>query len=171
MKICKIFSVFLFLLMVTLYTACDVEQHAPQNVILKEKQWIKLRNLCEDCTENDDCCCAVWLEEEQPDADLFICNVVGAGFSCAGSAVGNCSSFSGVGAIFELDETTNPRDSFCISENVPFYIKNTSTTSSTVINITCQGHLTHPQTTEVELDPEETLYFETDGDCLISGCQ
>lgn len=126
------------------------------------------RSDCEECPDENECCCGVELEFFDSHADIDVCGTSNGMGLCFGSD--DCgSTFSGGYLDLELD-TDESRKLFCMNKNSPFWIHNYHATDPAYIVITCQGDLISPQFVHIQLDPGETLYYETNGSCTIIPC-
>ena len=156
-----------FLLM---HTACDQgdDQHIPVSVLSSEHE-LSTRSDCPACPGDEECCCIVWLQPGAQSASLFFCGTSNGLAACTGSATGNCEAFSGGGLSISLDNNA-PRQPFCVNEDSPFYIRNTSLLNMANIIITCQGDLFPPDTMWLQIPANTTRYIETNTDCEVTPC-
>ena len=152
------------------YSACDqgTDQH---NTTMKPNDDIALSNRgdCDLCPGDDECCCMVFLQPSGTAVTLAFCGTSNGGSVCVGAATGNCPSFSGGGQtlVLSLDE---PRKPFCMDENAPFYIQNTSGTTTALIIITCQADMTPPDTMWLQIPAGGFRYISTNGSCVVDPC-
>lgn len=116
---------------------------------------------CESLCD-DDCCCFVELDGSSS-ATLQFCGTSNGGSPCLGEDF--ClDSFSGGGQIITLT-TMNPKGLFCMVDNGgQFWIKNTSTTTTVDILISCIYDTETPM--ELQLGPQDVFYFQ-----IMSGCE
>lgn len=172
MKNSNIFPILLLSLGFSLiYISCELgsDQH---NSILMPNDDVALttRGDCDECPGDEECCCAVWGQPGFPDAMLQFCGTSNGLSACSGAATGNCPSFSG-GGLFRTLDGDNPRQTFCVGENSPFYVRNLSGTTTARIIITCQADMTPPDTMWLQIAPGAYRYIETNNTCEISLCE
>lgn len=165
-KFINLIACMTFLLM---HTACDRgdDQHIPISVFSSEHE-LATRSDCPACPGDEECCCIVWLQPTGTPVNLFFCGTSNGLASCTGSATGNCEAFSGGGLAVSLT-TMEPRKPFCVNENSPFYISNTSLNQALII-ITCQGDQFPPDTMWLQIPGGTTRYIETNADCEVAPC-
>lgn len=123
-----------------------------------------------ECPDDDECCCAIWLDDvNNNSANISVCGVASGGMGiCFGDdSCGNSFVGSQITKFFTL---TDQRLDFCMNENSPFSVTNGSGANTAYVYISCQRGLTFPQVIQLILDPAESIYFETDDACIITEC-
>lgn len=149
------------------YTSC--EKSGLQITSTNDNKPIQTRGECEECPEVDECCCAVWLDDDYDDAMLRFCGTSDGAAACSGFSY--CGTpFSGGGQQLDLADPNERKKTFCMTEGSPFYVVNYSTTQTTGIIISCQDGFTNPDTVHRRIQPLDTFYFETNGLCEITPC-
>ena len=162
------YSFFLILTCMTClsYISCEktgIQYNHTDNLPLELR-----RGDCEECPGVDECCCGVSLDGDATNATIRLCGTSDGAGACAGSdTCGN--SFSGGGQQIVLNSISNPKQAFCMLEGSPFWIYNAGTGNAEIV-ITCQGDLTVPQLIQLHLSPGDSIYYETNGSCLLSEC-
>lgn len=153
------------------FTSCeDVNDQSNQEFTPNDKTALTTRGDCDLCPGDDECCCAVWYQPTQTGTFILqFCGTSTAGTACIGAAIGNCPSFSG-GGISRTLTTMDNRKTFCVNENSPFYIYNTSTTDTIRIIVSCQIDITPPDTMWLKIPPLQFKYIETNANCEVGPC-
>lgn len=152
------------------HTACDqIDDQQIRDTIATGENELTVRSDCPACPGDEECCCIVWLQPTGTPVTLFFCGTSNGLASCTGSATGNCEAFSGGGLTVMLT-SGEPRKPFCVNENSPFYISNTSLANPALIIITCQGDLFPPDTMWLQIPANTTRYIETNTDCEVEPC-
>jgi hypothetical protein len=170
MKMSPFFNTLMIMSMIITYSACDQSSDAHENN-LKPNDDVALstRGDCDLCPGGDECCCMVFLQPTGIPITLEFCGTSNGGAVCVGAATGNCPSFLGGGQTLTLT-LDDPRKPFCMDENTPFYIKNTTTTDTAKIIITCQADFTPPDTMWLQIPPGQFRYIQTNGNCAVDPC-
>lgn len=170
MKMSPFFYTLMIMSMIITYSACDQSADSHENNLRpNDDVALSTRGDCDLCPGDDECCCMVFLQPTGTGVTLAFCGTSNGGSVCLGSATGSCPSFSGGGQIISLT-TDEPRKPFCMDENAPFYIQNTSATTTALIIITCQSDLTPPDTMWLQIPPGQFRYIQTDGNCAVGPC-
>ena len=158
-------TMLLYCTALVLFVACDkIEPNGAITTLSDEK--ISIRTTCENC---NDCCCSISLDEDTA-ASIFLCGTADGGSPC--SEDGDCAypDPSGGGQTIQLTSSLNPRQTFCMDYSSALAIVNTSSSDGADIAITCQYESSVPQTVKIHLDPDVTVFYETDGSCEVSAC-
>jgi hypothetical protein len=153
-----------------LFMSCEKAEIHKTSTISDGQSQIEPRSDCEECPGMDECCCAIWLDEDQENADIYLCGTSDVSESCSLTPTCLSTTFSGVGDEFNLDEVGNPRQVFCMYEIGGFVIHNLSPTETVDIVITCQNGLRGPQEVHLTLDPLERFHYKTNGSCELVPC-
>jgi hypothetical protein len=127
------------------------------------------RGNCTLCPDDDECCCAVWLQPGNQSASLFICGTSNGVVACIGSASGNCPSFTGGGVLASLN-STDPLQPFCLNEDTPFYIRNLNPSVIANIIVSCQVDLVAPDTMWLQIPGGATVYIQGNSSCVLEPC-
>lgn len=145
------------------FLACDKPQ-LHQITTVTDTEQILLRSDC------DECCCAVWLEDGDDEAFLFICGIVDGPDMCSGAPPCEASTFTGLGDEFDLDILFNPRMPFCMDEAGGFWIYNYDPNDVANIIVSCQGELTNPDTVHLHIQPLAKVYYKAGTSCFLGPC-
>ncbi len=164
-------NIMLCMISMLLLVACTQESDTRINTQnANDNTPLTTRGDCDDCPGDDECCCAVWLQPGATSATLQFCGTSNGLSACLGAATGNCPSFTGGGLFRDLD-TDEPRKTFCVGENSPFYVRNLSATLTANIIITCQSDQTAPDTMWLQIAPSGFVYIETSNACVVTPCE
>src|SRR3989337_4198553 len=109
-------------------------------------------------------CCGIWLQPNETSAFISICGTTDGLDACTGQPNSPCTNFSGGGYSFML-MTDDPRKPFCMEPGTSMWVANTHHTNIAKIIISCQGHLTNPDTTWLQIPPMTRWYFNVNTDC------
>ena len=157
---------FLFILQ-----ACeDVNDQANHLVTPNDNIPISTRGNCDLCPDDDECCCAVWLQPGNTSANVVLCGTSNGAAACIGSATGNCPSFTG-GGVLALLTSDAPIQPFCLNEGTPLYLRNLSNSSTANIIVSCQVDITMaPDTMWLQIPPLATVYIQGNSSCVLLPC-
>jgi hypothetical protein len=125
---------------------------------------------CEECPNEDDCCCFVWLEENETEATLRFCGTTDGTGPCSGSTPCDPDPNGGQQTII-LDADTNPGQHFCVALAGSFWIYNPNMSDDADVLITCQAGELSPQIIHRTVPADGTIYLDTNGSCELSDCQ
>lgn len=150
--------------------ACeDVHEQSNQVITPNDNIPISTRGNCDLCPDDDECCCAVWLQPGSSLASLTICGTSNGVVACIGSATGNCPSFTGGGILASLT-STDPSEGFCLNEGSPMYIRNIGASTANII-VSCQVDITmSPDTMWLQIPPGITVYIQGNSSCVLEPC-
>ena len=150
------------------FISCEKSDLSKSDTVNPSEEPILPRGDCEDCPDEDECCCFIMLDEPDENASIYICGVSDGTPSCLGSNI--CGTYVAGDFKSALLTPMAPRMEFCIDENTPFYLYNYSGSDVANVIISCQRGLLNPQLVPVQLDPDESFYYETTGSCAIEPC-
>ncbi len=169
MKNTLFLSIFICILFIFGMSACErteLQKSAPNDLVKLET-----RGDCEECPDNDQCCCAIWIQGTEETANVSICGSTSGFGDCVISESGSCAETNGVFYNWEFEEGVFERAPFCVLEEGPFVITNTSSTDPALIIVTCQNSMTNPDTIWLQLPPLSRRYFHTNEECEIEPCE
>lgn len=122
---------------------------------------------CIDCPA-EDCCCSIQLLTVD-EVNLRLCGTSSpdnSNNSCGPSFIEGCE-IEGFYLFFGLDNQLQ-FEIFCMEENAAFSVF--SDVAGT-FRISCQAGIIGPQSIDVDIDANETIAIEVNGDCEVSLCQ
>ena len=170
MKNTHVFPILVCMLSLFLMTSCDKTELQKSS---KEDLKVTTRtDDCDDCPVGD-CCCRI-VYTSGPGVVLQMCGTTGSRLSTeqCGPINDPPSPCPAIGTSYILGPFTISSGStsqyFCVPTNAAFMIGAIS--GSTSVSITCQSGQTNPQTINTTLTSANRYYFETDGECGLSGC-
>lgn len=154
------------------------EKSALQNTVseIKDESSIAPRTVadCEDCPNEDDCCCGVWLQNPSGSSvSLDFCGTSDGTGSCPGAGGGDrkCTAFSNGGQNITLTSAPNDyRKLFCVVPGSAFSLYNTSSTTNANVYLSCQHDLLAPQILTISIPPNSTYYYQSNGSCYLTTC-
>ncbi len=155
------------------YNSCEKTGYQTDDSRILNEKRIMPRDIddCDECPVNY-CCCAIELAEGQLETTLIFCGVYDVDptpTSCGtASPPSPCASISGSIKTIVLN-SNDPKELFCVPFGGSFSIYNASG-GDRDIWFTCQPELTFPDSEELTILDEETLFFDTDGSCFLTGC-
>jgi hypothetical protein len=152
------------------FTSCeDVNDQSNHVVTPNDNIPISTRGNCDLCPDDDECCCAVWLQPGSTAATLTICGTSNGAAACIGSGTVNCPSFSGGGVLATLT-SGSPSQPFCLNEGTPFYIRNGGMSTANII-VSCQVDITMaPDTMWLQIPVNATVYIQGNSSCVLEPC-
>lgn len=152
------------------FTSCeDVNDQSNHVVTPNDNIPISTRGNCDLCPDDDECCCAVWLQPGSTAATVTLCGTSNGAAACIGSGTVNCPSFSGGGQVAVLT-TTAPIHPFCLNEGTSFYIRNTGGVPANII-VSCQVDITMaPDTMWLQIPIGITVYIQGNSSCVLEPC-
>ena len=125
---------------------------------------------CEDCPNDDDCCCAVELQNPTTqDALLSLCGTSDGASACSEIAVGTCSAISGGGQVIYI-QPGDSRRLFCMGPGNPLRIRNLNSSANANIFLTCQHGQTNAQIVPLSIPPSTSVFYGVGGTCLLTEC-
>jgi hypothetical protein len=128
---------------------------------------IDTRGECEECPDEDECCCLVYLYHDDG-AAIALCGTSDGAGSCSGSC--SAGSFSNGLHTTTLSSGGPQGLAFCMLKERAFWIENTDGSDHADLKITCRNDFVGAQTLTIHLDPTERMYFQTDDECFLSSC-
>ena len=159
---------FLILTCMTCLFYISCEKTGLQTTSNNDNKPIQTRGDCDECPGVDECCCAVWLDDDYNAADLRFCGTSDGASACSG--VSYCgTAFSGGGQQLNLSDPNERKKTFCMNQGSPFYVVNYSS-SPTGIIISCQDGFANPDTVHRKIQGLDTFYFETNALCELAPC-
>ena len=153
--------------------SCEKADQTTTGIVANNEQLTsRVVSSCDNCPNDDDCCCAVWLQDIfNTAASLRFCGTTDGPNSCTGDAVGECPSLSNGGQDISLfPGIGNFRKLFCVAPGSTFWIRNIHPTDDAIIYLSCQYDITNPQVLTITIPAGYTFTYSTNGSCLLSRC-
>ncbi len=156
--------------------SCDRQDSSLQSMSSGPQVQLANRTIddCDQCPVSDPphCCCAVELVDGGP-ADLLICGTYNSSPSllCGTYTLpGSCSTVASYNSYLALDLMSITRGLVCLPVGGTFRIVNIG--SNTVyLKITCRINETDPPYVMIELEPNEEVFYVSNGSCFLAPCE
>jgi hypothetical protein len=129
---------------------------------------IDTRGECEECPDEDECCCLVYLYHDNY-AEIALCGTSDGAGMCSGDDTCPVGSFSN-GYQTKTLVSLDPELAFCVIKERAFWIENLDAMDGADLKITCRNDYVGAQTLTIHLNASDKKYFETDDECFLSEC-